>query len=272
VLAHLVAGAHNDALMLGLLICGLAAVFGRRPEVPAAPYKHSRPMLGVALVALAALVKAPAVLALPACAAIWTTQLGGGWRAMRATAGTLAVMAAVTAGVTALTGHGYGWVAALRTPTRVHNGLSLTTDLGRLLARLGGDLADHAVPLARTAGLALAGVACLLLWLQRRRLGQVYPLGLALTIVVVLGPVVHMWYLLWGVVPIAAAAPDGPVRRWAARICAVLALVLLPDGEMPTPKTVAQAALGVALALLGFALWHRYTRWSTPRHYVNDLA
>lgn len=118
-------------------------------------------------------------------------------------------------------------------------------------------------------------MACLLLWLQRRRLGQVYPLGLALTVVVVLGPVVHMWYLLWGVVPIAAAAPDGPVRRWAARVCAVLALVLLPDGEMPTPKTAAQAALGVALAgvaLLGFAAWHRYTRWSTPRHYVNDLA
>jgi hypothetical protein len=91
---------------------------------------------------------------------------------------------------------------------------------------------------------------------------QVYPLGLALTCVVLLGPVVHMWYLLWGVIPIAAAAPDGAVRRWAGRACAVLALVLLPDGDVPTVKTLAQAALGVALAaaaLLGYLLWRATT-------------
>jgi alpha-1,6-mannosyltransferase len=264
VLAHLVAGAHNDALMLGLLVCGLAAA------------SAGRPVLGVALVALAALVKAPAVLALPACAALWAGQLGGGWRAPRAAAGTAAVALALTAAVTALSGHGYGWVAALRTPARVHNGLSLTTDAGRLLAHLSEDLAEVAVPLARACGLALAAAACLVCWLRGRRYGQglrvsgrrragqeqVYPLGLALICVVLLSPAVHMWYLLWGIVPIAAAAPDGAVRRWAGRACAVLALVLLPDGDMPTLKTLSQAALGVALAavgLLAYALWRRAT-------------
>jgi alpha-1,6-mannosyltransferase len=215
-------------------------------------------VLGAALVALAALVKAPAMLALPACAALWSGQLAGGWRAARAAAGTAAVALGVAAVVTALTGHGYGWVAALRTPTSVHNGMSVTTDLGRLLAHLGGGLAEVAVPLSRAAGLALAAVVCLLCWLRGRRIGQIYPLGLALTCVVLLGPVVHMWYLLWGIVPIAAAAPDGHVRRWAGRACAVLALVLLPDGDMPTVQTLSQAALGVALAgvgLLGYAAW-----------------
>lgn len=250
VLAHLVAGAHNDALMLGLLVCGLAAA------------SAGRPVLGVALVALAALVKAPAVLALPACAALWAGQLSGGWRAPRAAAGTAAVALALTAAITTLSGHGYGWVAALRTPARVHNGLSLTTDAGRLLAHLSDGLAEVAVPLARACGLALAAVACLVCWLRGRGDGQVYPLGLALICVVLLSPAVHMWYLLWGIVPIAAAAPDGAVRRWAGRACAVLALVLLPDGDMPTLKTLSQAVLGVALAavgLLAYALWRRAT-------------
>lgn len=142
VLAHLVAGAHNDALMLGLPICGPAAASARRP------------VLGVALVSLATLVKAPVVLALPVCAALWAGQLAGGWRAVRAAAGTTAVALVLTTAVTALSGHGYGWVAALQTPTRTHNGLSLTTDLGRLLVHLGGSLAEVAVPLARAFGLA----------------------------------------------------------------------------------------------------------------------
>ncbi|GAA3291391.1 hypothetical protein GCM10020295_08100 [Streptomyces cinereospinus] len=53
-LLHLVAGAHNDAMMLGLLGVGLVAALGRRP------------ILGAVLVTLAALVKAPAVLGLAA--------------------------------------------------------------------------------------------------------------------------------------------------------------------------------------------------------------
>ncbi|MEU4167211.1 polyprenol phosphomannose-dependent alpha 1,6 mannosyltransferase MptB, partial [Streptomyces sp. NPDC026665] len=58
VLLHLVAGAHNDAIMLGLLGVGLVAARGRRPA------------LGIVLVTLAALVKAPAALGLVAVIAL----------------------------------------------------------------------------------------------------------------------------------------------------------------------------------------------------------
>ncbi|MGW4698234.1 polyprenol phosphomannose-dependent alpha 1,6 mannosyltransferase MptB, partial [Kitasatospora cineracea] len=54
VLLHLVAGAHNDAVPLALMLAGLLAATRRRP-LPAA-----------ALITLAALTKAPAALALPA--------------------------------------------------------------------------------------------------------------------------------------------------------------------------------------------------------------
>ena len=56
---HLVGGAHNDALMLGLLICGLAVA-------------RRRPVAGIVLCALAAAVKVPAALGS-------STSVGTGW-------------------------------------------------------------------------------------------------------------------------------------------------------------------------------------------------
>jgi alpha-1,6-mannosyltransferase len=74
VLIHLVGGAHNDALTVGLLAAGLAAAVRHRPVV------------ATLLVVGAALVKAPAALGL--CAALtsmsrstsWDTSSGHGWR------------------------------------------------------------------------------------------------------------------------------------------------------------------------------------------------
>lgn len=59
-LIHLVGGAHNDALMVGLLAAGLAAAIRRRPIV------------ATLLVVTAALVKVPAGLGLVAVAAAWS--------------------------------------------------------------------------------------------------------------------------------------------------------------------------------------------------------
>lgn len=61
------------------------------------------------------------------------------------------------------------------------------------------------------------------------------------------------WYALWGLFLIAAAAPDGRVRRWAAVGSGVLALGLLPSGSPPDGAQLTLAVGGVLLALL--ALW-----------------
>ncbi|GFJ88030.1 polyprenol phosphomannose-dependent alpha 1,6 mannosyltransferase MptB [Phytohabitans rumicis] len=227
VLAHLVAGAHNDALMLGLLVAGLAAAQARRPGV------------GAALIALAALVKAPAALAL---------LFVGGTR-WRATIHAAAVAAATTVAVTAVSGLGYGWVGALNTPVSPEN-WSPTSVLGRLTGALLGTA--HAVPLWRWTGLAAAVAVSAVLWLRRRELGPVYAVGLGLGAIVLFGPALRPWYLLWGLVPLAAAAPDGRVRQVAAAACAGLAVVVLPSGFAPGAEQVAQALLGatVAIALL----------------------
>ena len=56
---HLVGGAHNDAIMLGLLVCGLAAA------------RRGRPVAGLVLCALAAAIKVPA--------AVGVLYIGWGW-------------------------------------------------------------------------------------------------------------------------------------------------------------------------------------------------
>lgn len=236
VLAHLVAGAHNDAIMVGLLVAGLAAAVARHPAA------------GAALVALAALVKAPAAVALFFVASIWSDQgspTTGLWRRVRTMVYSAAVAAGTTVVVTAVAGTGYGWVRTLDTPVSTGNWSPMSV-LGRLTGAILGTA--HAVPMWRWIGLAAAVVAGAILWLHRARLGPVYAAGLGLGAIVLFGPALRPWYLLWGLVPLAAAAPDGRVRRVAAVACAALAVVVLPSGFAFGAEQVAQAALGGVLA------------------------
>jgi hypothetical protein len=119
--------------------------------------------------------------------------------------------------------------------------------------------ASLATPLWRLAGMVAVGVASVLLWLYRVRLGAIYALGLALTALAVLGPSIRPWYLLWGLVPIAVAAPDGLIRRWTPLVCAVFTLVVPPSGFWPTPARALLAAAGVvfAYAVVGWLGWAR---------------
>ncbi len=238
VLLHLVAGAHNDALMLGLLGVGLVLARGRWY------------LLGVVLVTLAALVKAPAALGLAAL-----VMMRGRTGRVRTTAAAPAVASATTAAVTALAGTGYGWIAALRTPVSPQN-WSPTSVLGRatgtLLHGLGRDLAPLALPAWRAAGLLLTLAVVLFVWL-RLRPGPVYALGLSLAAVAALGPAIRPWYALWGLFLIAAAARSVLVQRRVAVASGMLALAVLPSGDPADTAQVVLAVCGGVLAVV--VLW-----------------
>jgi hypothetical protein len=248
VLIHLVSGAHNDALMLGLLVAGLTVTLVRHPAI------------GAAVVALAALVKAPAALGLLVVASVWAGRLTGPGRQVRAGCGVAAISLGVVAAVTAVTGTGYGWLSALRTPVSAHN-WSLSSTVGRLtrtlLEAVGAGGAGYAVAAWRWVGLAAAMAAGAWIWRRRDAVGPVYALGLALGALVVFGPAFRPWYLLWGLIPLAASAPDGPVRRWAAVASGGLALVVLPSGYTPTLTELGQAGLGIGIAVAGLAVARR---------------
>jgi alpha-1,6-mannosyltransferase len=227
VLIHLIAGAHNDALMVGLLAAGLAAAV-----------RH-RPIVGTLLVVAAGLVKWPALLGLGAVAAIWATRWA--WAKVAATAAT------ATVAITAVAGTGYGWISALATPISTGN-WSLTGLLGRWSA--GTPVAE----VWRWAGLLAMVIVAGVVWTYRSRLGPVYCLGIVLTAVVVFGPAIRPWYVVWGLVPLAAAVADHRVRRILAGFCAVMVLVVLPDGFAADADRVSLAALGALIGIAAFVV------------------
>jgi alpha-1,6-mannosyltransferase len=251
VLIHLVGGAHNDALMAGLLAAGLAAAV-----------RH-RPLVATVLVVAAALVKAPAALGLVAVAAIWASQLPGRRPGPRAALAVGATAAGVTAAVTAVAGTGYGWAGALSTPISSQN-WSLTGMLGRWTAAMlahddvGAALAVH---LWRWAGLLATLIVAGLVWTYRNRLGPLSGLGIVLVAVVVFGPALRPWYVIWGLVPLAAATTHPRVRRLLTILCAVLVPMVLPDGFAASAEKVLLAVLG---ALIGIAVFVA-VRLSTAR-------
>ncbi|GGV79391.1 polyprenol phosphomannose-dependent alpha 1,6 mannosyltransferase MptB [Streptomyces massasporeus] len=249
VLLHLIAGAHNDAVMLGLLGVGLVAALGRWP------------VLGAVLVTLAALVKAPAALGLAAVVAL---QVRAGRSPAKALVTTTLAAAGTTVAATALAGTGYGWIGALNTPVSPQN-WALTTLLGRLtralLEHLGSDLAPLAVPAWHALGIAAAVIAIALIWL-RLRLRPVYALGLSLAAVAALGPAIRPWYALWGLFLIAAAAPSTSVRHRTAAVTGVLALSVLPSGGPADTGQLVLAVSGGALAVV--VLWQAHQAELAP--------
>lgn len=243
-LLHLVGGAHNDAVMLGLLGAGLVAATGRWPAC------------GTVLVTLAALVKAPAALGLLAVATLWARRVEGRGRRAGAVAATGALALATTGVATAVTGTGYGWITALTTPATPDN-WALTSTLGRatgaLLDAVGSGLAPLAGPAWQALGLLATAAAIGAAWLRPPRPRPVYALGLSLIAVAVLGPAIRPWYVLWGLFVIAAAGPGGAVRKAVVAGSGVLALAVLPSGFAPDPRQLTFAVCGGALAVC--ALW-----------------
>lgn len=131
---------------------------------------------------------------------------------VRSTLTTAVAALATTVVVTTVTGTGYGWIAALKTPVSPHN-WSLTSLLGRatgtLLEKLGSGLAPLALPAWHTAGIVVTLLIVLFIWL-RLRPGPIYALGLSLAAVAVFGPAIRPWYALWG-------CSSSPRRRPAVR-------------------------------------------------------
>jgi alpha-1,6-mannosyltransferase len=238
VLAHGVAGLHNDLLMVGLMAWALAvAVEGRW-------------VLAATLGGAAAAVKVPGglvclavvLVSLPA-----TAHLADRVRRAAQVAG-VATATLLLSGV--VTGLGLGWVHALGVPGVVRTPLSLTTQVGRVLlwAQEGlGVPGPSALELVRLGGMLVAlGFACAVA--LRARAGDpevaVRTVGLALLALVLLGPVVHHWYLLWAL-PFLAAVPLAPRAEGA-----LVAVVGLTGLVAPLDSSLQARGTDIVVAVL----------------------
>jgi len=194
---HLFGGAHNDVIMIALVVVALWLATRRRL------------ILASLAVAAAAAVKQPAIVAVVAvgllCAPAPPRSRQGSWTRKRLV--NVATASAVAIGgfavITAATGLGFGWLYQMSVPGQVRTYLSPSTGLGslsELLLRLMGmeDAAGLAVPVVRVVVL-LAGAA-VIGWLVLRRAPRqpVTVLVLILLVAVVSAPTLHPWYVIWG--------------------------------------------------------------------------
>lgn len=188
-----VAGLHNDLLMVGLMALALVQAAERGW------------VWGAALAGLAAAVKVPGGLV---CVGIVLLSLPVGATLLdrvRRSAAVAAVALGVLATAGVATGLGGGWVRALTVPGSVDTPLSVTTVAGNGLDALTGLAVFHDA--VRLAGLAAA--LALAAWsLLARRTGRrdvaLAAVGTLMLGLVLLSPVVHLWYFLWAVPFLAA--------------------------------------------------------------------
>jgi alpha-1,6-mannosyltransferase len=238
VLFHLVSGVHNEGLMIGLMLAGLALGLGALDR-GAGGLADPRFLAGAVVVALGAAIKLPALLALGFLGMAAARRRGGRARDVVAVA---VVLGAVAVGVFVVlgvgSGLGFGWTRTLGTANVIRSWMSLSTDLGQLSGQVGilaglGDHTDTVLTITRGLGGIAAAAICvrLLLAVFHGRIDPVTGLGVGLGAVVLLGPVVHPWYLLWAAIPLAATRGMPQHRRFALAASALLAVMLPPTGS-----------------------------------------
>ncbi|CAM2904525.1 hypothetical protein BST27_11230 [Mycobacterium intermedium] len=236
---HLVAGIHNEALMLGLMLTG--AEFALRGlDAPRLKPTSWRPgpdweplgMLlgGSILIVLSSQVKLPSLLALGFVTTALAYRNGGTIKALLLTGSAMAGLSvAVMALVGWASGLGFGWIFTLGTANVVRSWMSPPTLLALGTGQVGillglGDHTTAVLSLTRGIGvLIIMVVVCwLLLAVFRGRLHPIGGLGVALGLTVLLFPVVQPWYLLWAIIPLAAWA-----TRTGFRVAAIMVTLIV---------------------------------------------
>jgi alpha-1,6-mannosyltransferase len=97
-------------------------------------------------------------------------------------------------------------------------------------------------------GFAVAGLVAITLLLRSSHIGLLRALGLTLVAVVALAPIVQPWYLLWGLVLLAAVGGERVALALGA-LSVALCLALLPNGRSLIRPPLYGAPLLAAAAL-----------------------
>ncbi|MGE0217189.1 polyprenol phosphomannose-dependent alpha 1,6 mannosyltransferase MptB [Mycolicibacterium sp.] len=253
---HLVAGIHNEALMLGLMLAGtefaLRGIEAIGDTARARWYPAAMLLAGTVLITMSCQVKLPSLLALGFVAMALAHRWGGSVKAFFAAGGSLAAVSlAVMALIGWASGLGFGWLFTLGTANVVRSWMSPPTLLALGTGQVGillglGDHTTAVLALTRAIGVSL--IAVIVTWLLfavlRGRLHPVGGLGVALGATVLLFPVVQPWYLLWAIIPLAAWATRPGFRA------AVIIVTLVVGIFGPTANGDRFALFQIVLATL----------------------
>ncbi|MFT4201465.1 polyprenol phosphomannose-dependent alpha 1,6 mannosyltransferase MptB [Gordonia sp. (in: high G+C Gram-positive bacteria)] len=249
ILIHLVAGAHVELLMMGVLVTGVTlAVSGRHAW-------------GLALLGLAATIKITAAVAVPFVFWIWLSHLRrdgrpvGRGRVVAVFAATAAIPLAVFGAITAVSGLGLGWLTGLGWAGRIINWLSVPTLVGHLITWIAAPW--HAWNLqavlvyTRGAGAAALAVILVFLWIRFRQNERRAMAGMTLSMlaVLLLEPSTLPWYYTWVLCLAVAFTLPGRVRAVVVLASTVLLIVFQPDDSIVLYKPL-ELLLAFGLGIL----------------------
>ncbi|BBZ13453.1 alpha-(1-_6)-mannopyranosyltransferase A [Mycobacterium branderi] len=264
VIIHLMGGVHNEMLMVGLMMAGIALTLDRH---------H---VAGITLVAVAVAVKATAGIALPFLVWVWMRDLSArrGYRSLRAfaaaTATSVLIFVAVFAVLSAVARVGLGWLTALAGSVKIINWLTVPTAVANLVHAIGGlffPVNFYAVlQVTRAAGIVIIAVALPLLWWRFRHDDREALTGIAwaMLVVVLFVPAALPWYYTW---PLAVVAPLAQSRRAIAAIAGFSTWVMVifkPDGAHGMYSWVH------VIIASGCALIAWYTLYRAPGAHVEE--
>jgi hypothetical protein len=253
IMLELIAAGHNDLMMAGLLVAGVACAL------------TGRPVLGVAICALAATIKVPALAGVLFIAVAWTRAEPDRTARLSLLAQCALAAVAVLALVTAVTGAGVDWLSTslFATPAKVRLAVTPATAVGYTVASLLRDLGVVTTGRGLEGALGvvaslLTAVAGLVLLYRVRVRTLVALLGTFLLIAAAGGPAAWPWYFIWGLSLLAAVR--AAQRSWPlAAAVAVSVFVVKPNGILALPLPTAPVVLVVYLAI-GAAAWLAYRR------------
>ncbi len=250
VIVHLVGGVHNEALMVGLMVAGIALVL------------DGRHLLGVAVIVTAVAVKGTAAIALPFVVWIWfhhrrarDPQESAARAFATVLAASVAAFVALFAAFSLVAGVGLGWTTALAGSIKIINYITLPTALAQITAFVAAPFTDlHLAPIlvvTRALGIAALAITLVVLWWRFRQDERRNVMGilLGLLAVCVLSPASLPWYYTW---PLAVAGAFAWSRRTLAIIaglCVWLMAVFMPTGSIGL-YSLWNVALAIALGAL----------------------
>ena len=275
--AHFVGGAHNDALMVAAALGGLALAL------------RGRFVLACVVVALGAMVKVTAVIALPFVVILWARHVATArapgtdgtayarWGdVVRAGALTVLCSGVPLALGGVVTGLGFSWLNPTGTPGKNEQWTSLPTSIGIAVGAVGHLLGhdawrDTGIAVARAVGLVVLALLLALVWLAALKpadtrglaaedaaaeplLRPVRGIAWAMLAVVVLAPVFLGWYSLWALPFFAVslgALWQERLERPLAVVASVVCFATLPEGYSLGLTTT---AVGVPVALVVLVL------------------
>lgn len=268
VFLHLIGGVHNEALMLGVMMVGLE--FGLRGmEALSFPDRESLRLitLGTAIIAFAATIKISALFALAFLGVGVARALRRGKRAVPLVAGAMGLVVGVVFVITSISaGVGTQWLRSTGAASTIESWTSLPTLMGIIAGAVGrllglGDHTSSDIEVARALAVILAALFALrALWgVWEGRTHVMGGFGVSMLVAVILFPVVHAWYILWALVPLATWASTRKFRLPAVIVSAVFSFVVFPAGGWVHPGVALQMVIySVLFCVVALVLVRRY--------------